>query len=136
MQMNVFYNLPLKPYYKKTSLYKRVAIAALGKRARKEGEVNIIIVGKKEILKINKQFLGHNYVTDVITFEYDEGGDIFVCFDAARKQAKERGHGALKEIFVLIAHGALHLIGWKDDTPLQRMKMNSKAEEIAGVYSS
>lgn len=124
-------------YYKATAKYKKAVTAALGKEAPKQSEINIIFVDAKEILKINKQFLNHNYVTDVISFNYPyfnlaggPFGDVFVCFEQAKKQAKEQKHGALRELMVLAVHGALHLIGYEDDTPKKRDRMNAYAEKI------
>ncbi len=142
MQINVFYNIKnISPYYKATSVYKKLTLAALGRAAAKKGEVNVIIVDGKEILRINKQFLNHNYITDVISFNYpfDGGagspfGDIFVCLDMAKKQAEEEGHGAKLELMTLIAHGALHLVGWDDSTPELRTEMNSRAGKIAASF--
>jgi probable rRNA maturation factor len=141
MKINIFYNTQMAAYYKKTSGYKAAALKALGKAAKEKGEVNIVFVSGKEILKINKTFLNHNYVTDTIAFNYpfdgDEGspfGDVFVCFKQARKQAKEQGHGALRELMVLVIHGTLHLTGHDDDTAEKRKKMNARAERIAAQF--
>lgn len=141
MQINVFYNTKLPPYYKTTGKYKKVIQKALGRAAAKKGEVNLIIVNDKEILKINKQFLGHNYVTDVISFGYGEDvgngepfGDVFICFEQAKKQAAQQKHGALLEMLVLAAHGTLHLVGYDDNTIELRNKMNAVAEKIAKQF--
>lgn len=141
MQINVFYNIKnLSPYYRQTGKYKKLALAALGRTAAKKGEVNVIIVDAKEILRINQQFLNHNYVTDVISFNYPfDGsagspfGDIFVCLDIAKKQAKDEGHGALQELMTLVAHGALHLVGWDDSTLALRTAMNARAGKLAAA---
>jgi probable rRNA maturation factor len=141
MKINIFYNTAMPRYYKITSKYKEAALEALGETAGQKGEISIIFVNEKEILKINKQFLNHNYVTDVISFNYpftrEEGipfGDVFVCFGQAKKQAKEQGHSALFEMLVLALHGTLHLIGHEDDTPRKRDTMNARAERFARKY--
>jgi probable rRNA maturation factor len=138
MQINIFYNAPLPKYYRATSKYKAAANAALGVLKRKRGELNIIIVNGRQMRRINKQFLNHDYVTDVISFGYDffgadvePFGDIFICFEQAKKQAKEQKHGALFEMLTLTAHGALHLAGYDDKTDKLRAAMNKKAEQIA-----
>lgn len=137
MQINIFYRKEIPKYYRKTSAYKKIVFNALGKAAKYNGEVNIIFVGPKEIHKINKQYLGHNFITDVISFGYPFDkktggpfGDIFVCVEQAKKQAKLLAHSALFETAVLAAHGTLHLIGYDDNTPQLRSKMNNKAEKI------
>lgn len=135
MQINIFYKTQMPKYYRASGRYKAAVLSSLGKTAAKPGEVNIIFVGNSEMLRINKQFLGHNYTTDVISFNYPYKpangmpfGDIFVCFPQAKKQAE---HGTLKELLILTAHGALHLVGHKDDTDKLRGAMNKKAQQIA-----
>ena len=91
-------------------------------------------------VRINKEFLGHNYVTDVITFENPSPinnkiyADIFVCFEQTKKQAKELGKPYRKEFLTVIIHGILHLIGYDDDTLKRRDEMNAVAENIASKF--
>ena len=131
MKVNIFYNTPMPKYYRAAAKYRAVCMRAL----RAAGELNIIFVSEAEILRINKKFLRHNYITDVITFPY-EGcgapvGDIFICFKQGLKQAKEQNHGGLKELLIIAAHGALHLAGYDDKTPKMRDAMNARAAKIA-----
>ncbi|MCR5505248.1 MAG: rRNA maturation RNase YbeY [Elusimicrobiaceae bacterium] len=142
MEINFFYQTKLPPYYKKTKLYKAAVSFAIGKNKSKFETINIIIVSPKEILKINKEFLGHNYVTDVITFENPSPvnnkiyADIFVCFEQTKKQALELGKHYRKEFLTVIIHGILHLIGYNDDTLKKRDEMNAIAENIASKFFS
>jgi probable rRNA maturation factor len=138
MRINVFYNTLLPRYYRATSKYKAVAGSSLGVLKRKKGELNIIIVNGRQMRRINKEFLKHDYITDVISFGYNSNnlpevafGDIFICFEQAKKQAREQRHGALFEMLTLAAHGALHLAGYDDNTDYLRAAMNKKAESIA-----
>ena len=138
--LNFFYQTKLPPYYKKTKLYKAAVSFALGKNKNNFENINIVIVSPKEILRINKEFLGHNYVTDVITFENPSPinnkiyADIFVCFEQTKKQAQELGKHYRKEFLTVIIHGILHLIGYDDDTLKKRNKMNAVAENIAAKF--
>ena len=140
--INFFYQTKLPPYYKKTKLYKAAVSFALGKKKNNFENINIVIVSPKEILRINKEFLGHNYVTDVITFENPSPinnkiyADIFVCFEQTKKQAQELGKHYRKEFLTVIIHGILHLIGYDDDTLKKRDKMNAVAENIAAKFLS
>ena len=70
MQINIFYRPEIPKYYRKTSVYKNIVLKALGKAAALNGEVNIVFVGEKEIHQINRSYIGHDYVTDVISFNY------------------------------------------------------------------
>jgi len=138
--LNFFYQTKLPPYYKKTKLYKAAVSFALGKKKNNFENINIVIVSPKEILRINKEFLGHNYVTDVITFENPSPinnkiyADIFVCFEQTKKQAQELGKHYRKEFLTVIIHGILHLIGYDDDTLKKRNEMNAVAENIAEKF--
>lgn len=140
--LNFFYQTKLPPYYKKTKLYKAAVSFALGKQKNKFENINIVIVSPKEILRINKEFLGHNYVTDVITFENPSPinnkiyADIFVCFEQTKKQAQELGKHYRKEFLTVIIHGILHLISYDDDTLKKRNEMNAVAENIAAKFLS
>ncbi|MGB2578438.1 putative rRNA maturation factor [Elusimicrobium simillimum] len=138
MKINVFYKTDLPKHYRKTSLYKNGVTAALGKYGKLKGEVNLIFVDGKEIHKINKEFLNHDYETDVISFGYDYDknmedfafGDIFVCFDIAKKNALLYKQSILKELLTYAVHGALHLAGMDDATPKLRAQMDAKTERI------
>lgn len=140
MEINLFYQTSLPPYYKKTKLYKAAVSFAIGKQKNKFETVNIVIVSPKEILRINKEFLGHNCVTDVITFENPSPvnnkiyADIFVCFEQTKKQAEELGKHFRKEFLTVIIHGILHLVGYDDDTLKKRDEMNFVAENIASKF--
>ncbi|WP_424245614.1 putative rRNA maturation factor [Elusimicrobium posterum] len=139
MEINVFYKVNISTYYRKTGLIRKLVSSALGKFSQKEGVVNIVVVDKKEIHKINSAFLNHDYPTDVISFNYPfppcggEGlpfGDVYVCFDVAKKQAALYKQSVLKEFLTYIIHGTLHLAGMDDATPQLRAGMDKKAEEI------
>jgi len=140
MEINLFYQTKLPPYYKKTKLYKAAVSFAIGKKNKNFETINIVIVSPKEILRINKEFLGHNYVTDVITFENPSPvnhkiyADIFVCFEQTKKQAQELGKPFRKEFLTVIIHGILHLIGYDDNTIKKRDEMNAVAENIASKF--
>ncbi|MDD6173295.1 MAG: rRNA maturation RNase YbeY [Elusimicrobiaceae bacterium] len=141
MQINIFYRPEIPKYYRKTSVYKNIVLKALGKAAALNGEVNIVFVGEKEIHQINRSYIGHDYVTDVISFNYPFDkktggpfGDVFVCTAQAKRQAAEQKHSALFENAVLAAHGSLHLVGWDDATLELRNKMNSRAESIVSLF--
>lgn len=138
MQINIFYKTKISPYYHKTGIYKKALMQALGKKAKEQKELNIFVVSPKEMLKINTEFLGHKYITDVITFPYPQTnlkgevfGDIIVCFEQARKQAPEAKTSTLLEFLILMVHGALHLVGYDDNTLELRNKMNGLAKSIA-----
>ncbi len=100
---------------------------------RVSGSVNIIFVGDKKIRQINKVYLDKDELTDVISFYYSRypraSGDVFICLPQARRQS--RGvHSVEKEIFFLMIHGFLHLLGRKDYSESDRKKMFALQEKI------
>ncbi|GHT42191.1 hypothetical protein FACS189437_09970 [Bacteroidia bacterium] len=135
MKINIFYNTKLPPAQRRTKLFETTVAAALGRSAKFEGEVNLIFISGREIRKINKQFLSHDYETDVIAFQYPSGpeillGDIFVCVKIAQKNAALYKQSVLRELMTYAVHGALHLTGMDDATPSQRAAMDKKTVNV------
>jgi rRNA maturation RNase YbeY len=98
------------------------------------GEINIIFCNDDYLLKLNKQYLGHDTFTDIITFDFVEGkiisGDIFISVDRMKENAKLFHVEQSTEMHRLIVHGVLHLLGYKDDTAKNK-KLMMVQEEIA-----
>lgn len=114
---------------------KRAAALALGRHARRQ--VNIIYVGDAAIRRLNKAFLGKDRLTDVIAFNLPPApvpgapwGEIYICLPVAGRQARAMKHSLLTELLVLTAHGALHLAGWDDATPVLRARMNRRTAAL------
>ena len=101
---------------------------------RKVGEVGYMFVNDEKILEINNEYLGHDYYTDVITFDYDEGdvvnGDIVISLDTVRTNAEMFGKAYEDELYRVIIHGILQLCGLNDKGPGEREIME-KAENKA-----
>lgn len=101
---------------------------------RKVGEVGYMFVNDEKILEINNEYLGHDYYTDVITFDYDEGdvvnGDIVISLDTVRTNAELFDKAYEDELYRVIIHGILHLCGLNDKGPGEREIME-KAENKA-----
>jgi probable rRNA maturation factor len=87
---------------------------------RKLGEICFIFVSEMEIIRINRQFLKHDYITDVITFnnnmKLSVGGDIFICPRIVFLNAVNYGSDNYTELFRVMIHGVLHLVGYNDGT--------------------
>jgi len=133
MKINIFYNTKLPRALRKTRLFETAILTALGGRA-KLGEINLVFVSGGEIHKINKQFLKHDYETDVISFGYPSektlSGDIFVCVKVAQKNALLYKQSVLEELLTYAVHGTLHLTGMDDATKSQRRAMDKKTAQI------
>ena len=104
---------------------KRVA-ASYG---RKVGDVAYIFCDDEEILRVNRQYLQHDYYTDIITFDYDEddviSGDLFISLDTVRTNAEQLGLPYGQELNRVIIHGILHLCGINDKGPGEREIMEA-----------
>ena len=96
---------------------------------RKVGEVAYVFVDDAEILRVNRQYLQHDYYTDIITFDYCEGdtisGDLFISLDTVRSNAAELGVPYGQELRRVIIHGILHLCGVNDKGPGEREIMEA-----------
>ena len=107
-----------------TAWVKAVA-ASYGKRV---GEIAYIFVDDEKILEVNRQYLGHDYYTDIITFDYCEGdvisGDLFISLDTVRTNAEQVGATYEEELHRVIIHGILHLCGINDKGPGEREIMD------------
>ena len=101
---------------------------------KKIGEVGYMFVNDEKILEINNEYLGHDYYTDVITFDYDEddvvNGDIVISLDTVRTNAELFDKAFEDELYRVIIHGILHLCGLNDKGPGEREIME-KAENKA-----
>ena len=97
---------------------------------KKTGYIAYIFCSDERILEVNKQYLEHDYYTDIITFDYSEGkvisGDIFISIDTVRTNAREFGVSFEQELNRIIIHGILHLCGQDDKTPELRLEMTRK----------
>jgi rRNA maturation RNase YbeY len=93
------------------------------------GDINYIFCSDNYLLEINRQYLSHDYFTDIITFEYSDkdnvSGDIFISIDRVKENGDIYGEGFSKEIMRVISHGILHLLGFKDGTEEEKREMKN-----------
>ncbi len=110
--------------------------AYYGKRV---GNIHYIFCNDDRILEVNRQFLRHDYYTDVITFDYSEGtilsGDIFISTDTVRSNAEQQKTPYEQELLRIIIHGVLHLTGQGDKTPETHEEMTRKEEHALRLYT-
>ena len=96
---------------------------------KKVGEVGYLFCDDEHILQVNQEYLGHDYYTDVITFDYDEGdtinGDIVISLDTVASNAQQQGTQYDEELHRVIIHGILHLCGLNDKGPGERELMEA-----------
>ena len=97
---------------------------------KKIGEIAYIFCSDDYILKINNEYLQHDYYTDIITFDYSEkniiSGDIFISLDTVKSNAEKYNQPFETELCRVIIHGILHLCGQADKSPEERAEMTRK----------
>lgn len=117
-----------------TAWIKAVA-AAYG---RKVGEIGYLFVDDEKILQVNREYLGHDYYTDIITFDYDEAdvinGDLIISLDTVRSNAELFGKSYQEELFRVIIHGILHLCGINDKGPGEREIMEAAENKALAMF--
>lgn len=103
------------------------------------GDISFIFCSDTYLLEVNKQYLNHDYFTDIITFDYVEGnlisGDIFISCDRVKENAAEFKTGFDNELFRIIIHGVLHLLGYKDKSKKDKLLMTEKEDMYLKVLS-
>lgn len=116
-----------------TAWIKKVA-ASYG---RKVGEIGYMFVNDEKILEVNNEYLGHDYYTDIITFDYTEGntlnGDIVISLDTVFTNADKFGRPYDEELHRVIIHGILHLCGINDKGPGEREIMEAAEDKALAM---
>jgi probable rRNA maturation factor len=131
--------LSIKIYYDnikyrihKTAEIKKFLEKVITDENKKPGDLVFILTGDKSLLKINRQFLNHDYFTDVISFDYSEevtvNGEIYISIDTIRRNAGRYKTEIEKELLRVMIHGVLHLCGYRDDSSKERRKMFRRQE--------
>lgn len=102
------------------------------------GDITYIFCSDERILEVNRQFLGHDYYTDIITFDYSTAsrvaGDIYISLDTVADNAKNVGVSFDEELRRILIHGVLHLTGQGDKTPETKAVMTAKEDAALAIY--
>lgn len=122
---------------KEVSEWIKQVAQSYGKRV---GEIAYIFCSDEKILEVNRQYLQHDYYTDIITFDYTEGnkisGDLFISLETVATNAEQFNAPYNKELHRVIIHGILHLCGINDKAPGEREIMEeaeNRALETIGI---
>ncbi len=111
---------------RETTAWIRAVAKSYGRRV---GEVGYMFVNDDKILEVNREYLGHDYYTDVITFDYDEddvvSGDVVISLDTVASNAHLFNKTYEEELYRVIIHGILHLCGINDKGPGEREQMET-----------
>ena len=107
---------------------------------RHVGDINFIFVDDEEILRVNREFIGHDYYTDHIGFDYSKGstisGDIYVGVDTVRTNSEKIGCDYNEELHRVIIHGVLHLCGIDDKGLGERVIMEAEEDKALELWKS
>lgn len=98
------------------------------------GQISVAVVNDRTIQDVNRQYLNHDYPTDVISFNLTDDdqnleGEVIVSWQTAKRVAEESGWTTSQELLLYIIHGMLHIVGLDDATPTQSKKMRQKERQ-------
>jgi len=132
VKVNLFTQTRLAPKFAKESIASLLKTIVRVEQ-RKADIINVVLVDDDYLLEVNRKYLNHNYKTDVIAFDLNDGGtidgEIYVSVDRAKVQAKRYRVNLYQEVLRLIIHGTLHLAGWEDTTRAEKLKMRKRENE-------
>lgn len=122
---------------RETTAWIKQVVASYG---LKTGDIGYMFVNDDKILEVNREYLGHDYYTDVITFDYDEdnivSGDIVISLDTVRTNAEQFGKPYNEELHRVIIHGVLHLCGINDKGPGEREIMEQNEDRALALLKA
>lgn len=102
--------------------------------AKKLGDVTLVFCSDDYLLKVNQEYLDHDYYTDIITFDYSEddfvSGDLFISIDRVKENAETNNVSFINELNRVVVHGVLHLCGYKDKSESEERTMREKENEM------
>ena len=117
------------------SRWVRQVAASYGRRV---GEIGYLFSDDEKILEVNREYLSHDYYTDIITFDYTDGdvinGDLVISLDTVRSNAELFGKAYDDELMRVIIHGILHLCGINDKGPGERELMEAAENKALAMY--
>lgn len=103
------------------------------------GDLCIVFCSDDALLQINRQYLNHDYFTDIITFDYTDhakkviSGDLMISIDTVRENARQFGVAFENELSRVIIHGVLHLIGYNDKGPGEEVQMHALEDKYLAI---
>lgn len=104
------------------------------------GTVNYVFCSDEYILEVNKQYLSHNYYTDIITFDYCKGdivsGDLLISLDTIQSNSQAFNTDYTSELHRVMIHGVLHLLGYKDGTESEKVEMRFQEDTALSLLST
>jgi probable rRNA maturation factor len=138
MEIRIFYDnisFRIRKARKTKELINKIIVS----EKRISGTINIIITTDRELIKVNREFLKHDYFTDVISFSYNENkivnGEIYISIDTIKRNSKNYNVSLTNELLRVIIHGILHLCDYEDGTDARRMHMRKMENYWMNIFS-
>ena len=133
MSIKIYYD-KIKFRIHKTGEIKKFLEKVIMVERKVPGDLKFIFTDDETELEINRKFLGHDYYTDVITFDYSDGnkinGEIYISTETLKKNARIYNAGMKEELLRVMIHGILHLCGYNDDGKKSKELMSGRQEEL------
>lgn len=131
MKVNFRYDIE-KFRLRDSKLIKKIISRIIREAGLRGGVADVIVTSDEKVYEINREFLGHDYLTDIITFNYNNGkrvnGEIYISAERVKVNAERFGVTFNSEIRRVIFHGFLHLCGYDDSTEGEKNKMSEMEE--------
>ncbi|KVV13484.1 rRNA maturation RNase YbeY [Flavobacterium sp. TAB 87] len=120
------------------SVYEKWISAIIASENKKEGEISYVFCDDEYLHKINLEYLNHDTLTDIISFDYSVGnelnGDIFVSVERVQDNATDFNVLFAEELLRVLAHGILHYCGYKDKSEEEAVSMRKKEDEKIAMF--
>ncbi len=133
-----FNNIDRKYPLSNKLIIKKIINEIVSRETLKTGHINIIICSDDYLLKINKEYLNHDYYTDIITFNYNEGatinGDLFISLDMVENNSEKFKTSLELELSRVIFHGILHLCGYNDKNEKEKAIIRQEEDKNLERY--
>ncbi len=139
MAISIHFQDVKRPYFASNKLIRTWLPLACLEFDRKIGDLTLIFVSDDFLLEMNRQFLQHDYYTDIITFDHGTerkkiSGELYISLDRIRENALLHKEKYSTEFHRVIAHGVLHIIGFQDKTKNEKISMRSCENQFLDVY--
>ena len=135
-----FHSEGVKPKTPSKRLLKAWIKEFVANHGKKVGELAFVFCDDEKILEVNRNFLQHDYYTDIITFDYCEGdlvsGDIYISVERVEENALNHNENYSTELLRVVAHGVLHLIGFQDKEEKSKLKMTENEDLCISLFLS
>jgi rRNA maturation RNase YbeY len=133
-----FHNADTSFRLRRLRAHRRWIEGCIERYGKQAGAINFIFTSNPYLREINREYLNHNYFTDVITFDYSDGhllsGDVFISLEKVKENARNFGQSMPQELRRVMIHGVLHLAGYKDASEDEKEVMRNMENEALHLW--